>query len=79
MAAASPGFIARHFAQGVSAAALAQAPVMVYDRKDRLPQQWLQAHGLATRTHAPQHFLPSNSAMCAPARWAWAGAYTPRG
>ena len=60
VAAASPGFIARHFAQGVSAAALAQAPVMVYDRKDRLPQQWLQAHGLATRTHAPQHFLPSN-------------------
>ena len=29
VAAASPGFIARHFAQGVSAAALAQAPVMV--------------------------------------------------
>ena len=60
VAAASPGFIARHFAQGVTASALAHAPVMVYDRKDRLPQQWLQAHGLAARTHAPQHFLPSN-------------------
>ena len=62
VAAASPGFIPA-FRPGVSAAALAQAPVMVYDRKDRLPQQWLQAHGLATRTHAPQHFLPSTSAV----------------
>ena len=60
VAAASPGFMARHFAQGLSAAALAHAPVMVYDRKDRLPQQWLQANGLGGRTHAPQHFLPSN-------------------
>ncbi len=60
VAAASPDFIARHFAQGVTAAALAQAPVMVYDRKDHLPQQWLQAHGLTTRANAPQHFMPSN-------------------
>jgi LysR family transcriptional regulator (chromosome initiation inhibitor) len=60
VAAASPGFIARHFAGGVTAAALARAPIMVYDRKDRLQDQWMQAHGLASRAQAPRHFLPSN-------------------
>jgi LysR family transcriptional regulator (chromosome initiation inhibitor) len=60
VAAASPAFIARHFAGGVTAAALARAPIMVYDRKDRLQDQWLQAHGLASRAQAPRHFLPSN-------------------
>lgn len=60
VAAASPGFVARHFADGVTAAALAHAPMMTFDRKDKLQEQWLQAQGLASRTHAPQHFLPSN-------------------
>jgi LysR family transcriptional regulator (chromosome initiation inhibitor) len=60
VAAASPQFVARHFAAGVTPAALAQAPMMTYDRKDRLQEQWLQANGLAGRTHAPRHFLPSN-------------------
>ena len=60
VAAASPGFIAHHFALGVTAAALARAPVMTYDRKDRLQDQWMQAHGLASRAQAPRHFLPSN-------------------
>lgn len=60
VAASSPEFVARHFAQGVTATALARAPVMVYDRKDRLQDQWLQATGLAARGHAPRHFLPSN-------------------
>lgn len=60
VAAASPGFIARHFADGVTAATLARAPIMTFDRKDRLQDQWMQAHGLTSRTHAPRHFLPSN-------------------
>lgn len=60
VAAASPEFVARHFGDGVTAAALARAPIMTYDRKDRLQDQWLQAQGLASRTHAPRHFLPSN-------------------
>jgi len=59
VAAASPAFAARHFADGVTAAALARTPVMVYDAKDRLIDRWLQAHGLATRAHAPRHLLPS--------------------
>ena len=60
VAAASPDFVARHFGGGVTAAALAQAPVMIYDRKDRLQDQWLAAQGLASRSSPPRHFLPSN-------------------
>ena len=60
VAAASPAFVARHFAGGVSAAALARAPMMVYNAKDRLQERWLQAQGLATRAHPPRHALPSN-------------------
>ncbi|WP_406624905.1 HTH-type transcriptional regulator ArgP [Acidovorax sp. SDU_ACID1] len=60
VAATSPDFAARHFADGVTPAALARAPIMIYDRKDRLQDLWMQAHGLASRTQAPRHFLPSN-------------------
>ncbi len=60
VAATSPDFAARHFAGGVTPAALARAPIMIYDRKDRLQDLWMQAHGLASRTQAPRHFLPSN-------------------
>ena len=60
VAAASPGFIARYFADGVTAASLAQAPIMTFDRKDRLQDQWMQSNGLASRNIGPRHFLPSN-------------------
>ena len=60
VAAASPGFVARYLGDGVSAAALAKAPIMTFDRKDRLQDQWMQANGLASRNSGPRHFLPSN-------------------
>lgn len=60
VAAASPRFLARYFADGVSAEALARAPIMTFDRKDRLQDQWMQANGLASRNSGPRHFLPSN-------------------
>ncbi|MEN5179712.1 HTH-type transcriptional regulator ArgP [Comamonas odontotermitis] len=60
VAAASPGFVARYFANGVTAEALARAPIMTFDRKDRLQDQWMQANGLASRNSGPRHFLPSN-------------------
>ncbi|GAA4003899.1 LysR family transcriptional regulator ArgP [Comamonas faecalis] len=61
VAAASPGFIARHLARGVTRETLARAPMMTYDRNDRLQEQWLQAQGLGGARHAaPRHFLPSN-------------------
>ena len=60
VAAASPAFVARHLADGITAQAMAQAPMMTFGRQDRLQEQWLQQQGLTTRRHPPRHFLPSN-------------------
>ena len=61
VAAASPAFVARYFAaEGTTAAAMAQAPMMTFDRKNRLQEQWLQQQGLLGRRQAPRHFVPSN-------------------
>jgi LysR family transcriptional regulator (chromosome initiation inhibitor) len=60
VAAASPGFIARHLAQGVTAEAMARAPMMSFGRKDSLQDQWLQRLGVEGRRSTPRHFLPSN-------------------
>ncbi len=63
VAAASPAFVRRHFgpdAGGVTPDTIAQAPMMVYSRNDRLQDQWLQRQGLGSRRHPPRHFLPSN-------------------
>ncbi|MBV7543559.1 LysR family transcriptional regulator ArgP [Acidovorax sp. sic0104] len=65
---ASPAFMQRHFAQGVNAASLAQAPMLVFNRKDALqgrfvrritrraiapPVHWLpEAHAFVIATHA---------------------------
>lgn len=63
VAAASPAFVARHFPNGATPEALADAPLMAFDRKDRLQDQWLHQHGLALpRRPPPRHFLPSNFA-----------------
>lgn len=62
VAAASPEFVAQHFAAGVSGDALATAPLMAYGRKDRLQDQWMHQQGLASRRHPPKHYLPSNYA-----------------
>ena len=60
VAAASPAFVTRHLEGGVTAQAMAQAPMMTFGRQDRLQEQWLQRQGLTTRRHPPRHFLPSN-------------------
>lgn len=60
VAAASPAFVARHLSDGVTAQAMAQAPMMTFGRQDRLQEQWLAQQGLGTRRHPPRHFLPSN-------------------
>ncbi|GGE22443.1 transcriptional regulator ArgP [Aureimonas endophytica] len=57
-ACASPDFLARHFAGGVTAAALARAPVLGFDRRDRLQARWArEAHGV--ELDAPTHWVPS--------------------
>ncbi|WP_326535003.1 LysR family transcriptional regulator ArgP [Pseudorhodoferax sp.] len=58
VAAASPAFMARHFADGVQARTLAQAPSLLYDRKDQLQARWVRR--LCRRAvPLPCHLLPS--------------------
>ncbi|GHG91124.1 LysR family transcriptional regulator ArgP [Pseudodonghicola xiamenensis] len=62
LATASPSFMARWFPDGVTAEALARAPCMIFNAKDRLQRQWIE-----TVTHRrlspPAHSLPSTTAF----------------
>lgn len=60
VAAASPAFVARYWSHGIHAEALATAPMLSFDTKDRLQEQWLTRQGLPTRAHPPRHYVPSN-------------------
>ena len=61
-ATASPGFIRRWFADGVTARTLAQAPSVLFDRKDRLQERWVRQ--VTRRTlNLPTHRLPSSHAF----------------
>ncbi len=55
---ASPGFVARWLADGVTLQAMARAPVLTYSDKDRLQDRWLAAH-VGPRIAPPTHWLPS--------------------
>jgi len=60
--AASPGFMALHFADGVGAGSLARAPSLVFNAKDELQAQWAQR--LCHRhVELPRHILPSSQAF----------------
>lgn len=62
IAAASPAFVARHFAAGVGARSLAQAPSLVFNNKDELQARWVrrQCH---RHVELPRHVLPSPQAF----------------
>ena len=60
--AATPDFMARHFADGVGAGSLARAPSLVFNAKDELQAQWAQR--LCHRhVELPRHILPSSQAF----------------
>lgn len=62
VAVASPAFVRRYFAAGVTAASLARAPGLTFNRKDRLQAQWIRA--LCRRqVDTPTHWLPSTQAF----------------
>lgn len=62
LAAASPAFMARHFAKGVAAGSLAQAPSLVFNAKDELQARWVRR--LCHRhVDLPRHTLPSSQAF----------------
>ncbi|MGE7472983.1 LysR family transcriptional regulator ArgP [Bosea sp. NPDC003192] len=58
LATASPKFMARHFADGVTLPALAQAPSLIFNQKDRLQSQWMEAAFGESPVH-PVHWVPS--------------------
>ena len=62
LAAASPSFVARHFAGGVGAGSLVQAPSLVFNTKDELQARWVRR--LCHRhVELPRHTLPSPQAF----------------
>lgn len=61
-ATASPAFMARWFAEGVTPQALAHAPCLVFNAKDGLQSSWL-AQAFDIRVSPPAHWLPSSQAF----------------
>lgn len=57
-ATASPDFMARHFAEGVTPATLARAPGLTFNQKDRLQASWVRKV-LGEDIAYPTHWLPS--------------------
>jgi LysR family transcriptional regulator, chromosome initiation inhibitor len=72
-AVASPAFVRRYFAAGISAGSLAVAPRLTFNRKDRLQTQWMR---LVCRRQldTPTHWLPSTRLSSMPVSPASAGA-----
>src|SRR5713226_2986823 len=62
VAVASPAYVQRYFPRGVTAAALAEAPSLSFDRKDRLQARWVRS--VCKRdVDVPVHWLPSIQAF----------------
>ena len=62
VAAASPAFMARHFAEGVGAASLALAPSLLFNAKDELQDRWVRRM-CHRHVELPRHTLPSSQAF----------------
>lgn len=62
VAVTSPAFMERHFPEGVTAASLANAPGLTFNRKDRLQSQWIRK--VCRRdVDIPTHWFPSTQAF----------------
>lgn len=61
-ATASPEFVDRFFAHGVTAEALAAAPALTFNQKDRLQSHWIR-QALGQDVVCPTHWLPSTQAF----------------
>ncbi|WP_332683530.1 LysR family transcriptional regulator ArgP [Bosea sp. (in: a-proteobacteria)] len=58
LATASPEFMTTYFSEGVTAQALARAPSLIFNQKDRLQSQWMQL-ALGESPDHPVHWVPS--------------------
>ncbi len=63
-AVAAAGFAARWFADGATAEALAEAPVVDFDRRDDLQTQWLERRGAPAHV-PPRHRVPASQDFAA--------------
>jgi len=61
-AVASPSFVQKHFADGVTAAALAAAPSLRFNRKDHLQTRWVRAV-CRRNVDIPSHWMASTQAF----------------
>ena len=61
-AVAGPAFVRRYFADGVTATALAAAPSLRFNLKDRLQAQWVR-NTCKRDVDVPSHWLPSTQAF----------------
>lgn len=61
-ATASPDFMGRHFSAGVTPEALARAPGVTFNQKDRLQHEWIRRTFDRTLVH-PTHWLPSTQSF----------------
>lgn len=61
-ATASPEFVARYFPDGVTVDAIARAPALTFNQKDRLQGQWIK-QALGHDVSHPSHWLPSTQAF----------------
>ncbi len=61
-ATANPQFVARYFSSGVTAGALAQAPGLIFNQKDRLQHDWIR-RAVGKTIAYPAHWLPSTQSF----------------
>lgn len=57
---ASPAYMEQRFPHGVTAEAIATAPILIFDAKDRLQETWM-AENLGVTPTPPSHRLPSST------------------
>lgn len=62
VACASPVYIARWLSNGITPQTLAHAPCLMFNAKDGLQTQWMEAQG-AHRAAPPSHMIPSTKAF----------------
>jgi LysR family transcriptional regulator (chromosome initiation inhibitor) len=55
---ASPGYMAKWFAKGITPQALARAPCLTFNAKDALQRRWIEKY-FGTDITPPAHFIPS--------------------
>ena len=64
----APAFAAHHFAHGVTAEALRQAPALTFNRKDRLQLAWAEAQTGTRHRVLPTHYVGSTQGITDAAR-----------